>query len=134
MEDYFLTMNKDGVFLGKDAAVTYRGEKLDAHHIQYAKRSFYIDSDGLVLKQPFAELHVMTSETSGLFSLGGNPSLNHGKHVWARAKTLSGMLSGWTYLCEYKNSSDAAKFAISSVFTGINLGVIFAKNKNQKGM
>ncbi|MBO7642778.1 MAG: hypothetical protein J6S74_01445 [Alphaproteobacteria bacterium] len=134
MQDYFLTMNKEGVFLGKDAAVTYRGEKLDAYHIQYAKRSFYIDSDGLVLKQPFAELYVMTSETSGLFSMGGTPSLNHGKHVWARAKTLGGTISGWTYFCECKNPSDAAKFAISSVLTGINLGVIFAKNKNQKGM
>ena len=132
MQDYFLTINKDGVFLGKNAAIKYRGEKLDAYHIQYAKRSFYIDSDGLVVKQPFAELYVMTSETAGLFSIGGNPSIKHGKHVWARAKSLGGATSGWTYLCELKNPSEAAKFAISSLMTGINLGVIFAKGKEQK--
>jgi hypothetical protein len=127
MEDNFLTLNKDGVFLGKNVTNTYRGEKLDEYHIQYVKKSFVIARN-----QQFAELYVMTSETAGLFSIGCNPSLKHGKHVWARAKSLGGATSGWTYLCELKNPSEAAKFAITSVMTGINLGVIFAKGKEQK--
>ena len=132
MEDNFLTLNKDGVFLDKKIANTYRGEKLDEYHIQYVKKLFYVDNDGLARNQQFAELYVMTSETAGLFSIGGNPSLKHGKHVWARAKSLGGATSDWTYLCELKNPSEAAKFAITSVMTGINLGVIFAKGKEQK--
>lgn len=131
MEDNFLTLNKNGVFCGKDAAVTYRGEKLDEYHIHFVKKSFLIENDSLSRKQQFAELHVMTSESAGLFSMGGNPSLKHGKYVWARAKSLGGAVSNWTYLCEHDNPSDAAKFAISSLMTGINLGVIFERSKKQ---
>ena len=122
----------DGVFLGKTAAVTYRGEKLDQYHIQDARKSFLVENDSLSKKPVFAELYVMSSETAGLFSIAGNPSSKHGKHIWARAKMSGGMVSDWTYLCEYKNPSDAAKFAICSVMTGINLGVLFKKTKNEK--
>lgn len=132
MEDYFLTINKDGVFLGKNAAIKYRGEKLDKYHIQDITKWFSIENDSLSPKPQFTELYVMSSESAGLFSVSGKPSLKHGKYVWARAKSLGGAVSDWTYLCELKNPSDAAKFAIVSAMTGINLGVIFEYRKNQK--
>jgi len=132
MEDYFLTINKDGVFLGKSPATKYRGEELDKYHVQDVRKWFAIDNDCLVPNPKFAELYVMSSETAGLFSIVGKPSVKHGKHVWVRVKTLGGAVSDWTYLCEFKSSSDAAKYAIYSVMTGINLGVICRQSKNQK--
>lgn len=132
MNDYFLTINMDGVFLGNKAADAYRGEKLDKYHIQDAMKTFTVESDIVSRQQYFSELYVMTSETSGIFSIAGNPSIKHGKYIWARAKKLDGAVSDWTYLCELKNPSDAAKFAICSVMTGINLGVLFKKTKNEK--
>lgn len=132
MKDNFLTVNQDGVFLGNVATTTYRGEKLDEYHIHNAQRSFLVDNDALAKKEKFAELYIMSSETAGLFSIAGKPSFKHGKHVWVRAKMLEGTVSDWTYLCELKNPSDAAKYAICSVMTGINLGVLFRKSKNQK--
>ena len=132
MNDYFLTINMDGVFLGNKVADMYRGEKLDKYHIQDARKSFNVENDILSRRQYFSELYVMTSETSGIFSIAGNPSLNHGRYIWVRAKKLGGTVSDWTYLCELKSPSDAAKFAICSVMTGINLGVVFEKSTNKE--
>lgn len=129
MNDYFLKINMDGVFLGNKPADTYRGEKLDKHHIQDAIKTFTVESDILSRQQYFSELYVMTSETSGIFSIAGNPSIKHGKYIWARVKKLGGTVSDWTYLCEHKNPSDAAKYAICSVMTGINLGVLFEQKQ-----
>ena len=105
---------------------------MDKYHIQDITKWFAVENDSLSPKPQFTELHVMSSESAGSFSIAGKPSLKHGKHIWARVKKLSGAVSDWAYLCELKSPSDAAKYAIISVMTGISLGVVFEYKKNQR--
>jgi len=127
----YLILNKSGAFLDGRATLTYRGEKLSEYEISKLYNSFRDVNMNLSEDQRFTRLDIMSSKTSGIFSLPGNPSSVAGPHIWARAKLADKTMSEWMYCCELKNASDAAKACISVVFTGINLGMIFEKSKTR---
>lgn len=96
----YITINKDGIFVGGKPATTYRGK-----HIYYlvAVRDYF--SGVQRLNKNVAELHVLSSETSGKYAKVGNPLGNHGPNIWCRVLLSDGRLGAWVFA--YTSSSAA---------------------------
>ena len=99
----YITINKDGIFVGGKPATHYRGVEIlfiDATKILFAK---------IQKKHPeISELHVGAFETSGAYAKPGNPSGKFGRHAWCRAKSKDGKLSSWVFRYTYGSASVCA--------------------------
>lgn len=99
----YITINKDGIFVGGKPATHYRGVEIlfiDATKILFAK---------IQKKYPeISELHVGAFETSGAYAKPGNSSGKFGRHAWCRAKSKDGKLSPWVFSRTYGSASDCA--------------------------
>ena len=89
----YITINKDGIFVGGKPATTYCGEKI--RFSNGVRESF---ADIQRLNKNVAELHVLSSETFGEYAKVGNPSGNHGRTAWCRVKFENGNLGAWVCL------------------------------------
>ena len=100
--DDYITVTKDGIFVGGQPATHYRGREINQpkntviqfKEIQkYVKKNYVVDVD---------EMHCLSSETDGDFTGNiGNPSLKHGFYSWYRLKFADGALSPWGYGNDY---------------------------------
>ena len=81
----YITINKDGVFVGEKPATKYRGE--DICWLLGLQKKF---ADIQRLNKNVAELHVLSSETCGESAKPGNPSGKHGLNAWCRVKFENG--------------------------------------------
>ena len=99
----YITVNKDGIFVGGKPATTYRGVKI--YGISFVKDSF-----ARIQKQNpnITELHVLSSKTSGGYATVGNPSPEHGRYAWCRVKNNDGKLGGWVFDEAYTSATDCA--------------------------
>jgi len=86
----YITINKDGIFVGGKPATKYRGKEI--FNIRYVKRQF---SDIQKEYPGVMELHVLSSETSGKYAEPGSPSPIHGRYSWYRAKFNDGKTGAW---------------------------------------
>lgn len=88
----YITINKDGIFVGGKPATHYRGEEI--YDIRCIKRRF---SDIQKLNPDVAELHVLSSVTSGEYAKTGNPSHVHGPNEWCRIVWNDGTVGTWVF-------------------------------------
>ena len=99
----YITINKDGVFVGGKPATIYCG-----HLIYFSDnaRARFVE----IQKQnpELQELHVGAFETKGIFAKKGNPSEVFGKNAWARAKMSDGRLGPWVFQSTYGSDTDCA--------------------------
>ena len=92
----YITINKDGIFVGGKPATTYRGEKI-----------FCIDDVREFFKSiqkthpNIAELHVLSSETLGRYAVAGNPSGKYGSNSWCRVVLNDGTVGSWIFHSAY---------------------------------
>lgn len=108
----YITINKDGVFVGGKPATHYRGEEI--FNIRYVKRRF---SDIQKEYPGVMELHVLLSETSGKYAEPGSPSPIHGRYSWYRAKFNDGKTGAWVYSVDWGETVGCAKLcAFNCVF------------------
>ena len=96
----YITINKDGVFVGGKPATTYRGEEILL--LNDVRKNF---ADIRRLNETVAELHVLSSKTCGVYAKAGNPSAETGPNVWCRVKFTSGYIGSWVF---GRTSSSAA--------------------------
>lgn len=99
----YITINKDGVFVGGKPATKYRGKKI-AWIFDVRKHFAAIQE----LNPSIVELHVLSSETLGKFAVAGNPSGNHGPNVWCRVKFNDGRIGSWVFGITYGSAADCA--------------------------
>ena len=99
----YITINKDGVFVGGKPATHYRGVKI--YGINYVKNAFA----GIQEQNPnIIELHVLSSKTSGEFATVDNPSSKHGSNAWCRVKNNGGKLGNWVFGYAYTSAAYCA--------------------------
>ena len=102
----YITVNKDGIFIGGKPAKTYR-----CHNIWLIEDT----NEGfarLQAKHPdLIEVHAMTSKTTGRYRTTGNPVVEHGPTVWGRAKFVDGYIGPWVFIetRNYENECYAAQ-------------------------
>jgi len=101
----YITINKDGVFVGGKTATTYREGNIG--FLGKVKENFaeiQRENPGI------QELHVGAFDTAGFFAKPGNPSGNFGKYAWCRVKLFDGRFGDWVFGIQYSFSTDCASF------------------------
>ena len=88
----YISITKDGLFVGGKPATHYRGQPIKlTEEIQYY----------FILAQQSnpntKELHVGAFDTVGEFAIPGIPSGKDGINIWARRKTDNGRLGDWVF-------------------------------------
>lgn len=101
----YITINKDGIFVGGKPATTYCGEKI---RFSNGVRKKFADIQRL--NETVAELHVLSSETFGEYAKVGNPSGNHGRTAWCRVKFENGNLGAWVFSYARGSAADCAYY------------------------
>ena len=99
----YITINKDGVFVGGKPATKYRNEEI--YGIDSVQHYFV---DILKLNPAVTELHVLSSETRGKRTVAGNPSGKHGLNEWCRVKYKNGNLGAWVFRNAHSSADDCA--------------------------
>ncbi len=99
----YITINKDGIFVGGKPAETYRGEEILL--LNGVQKNF---ADIQRLNETVAELHVLSSETRGEYVKVGNPSGNHGRNAWCRVKFNDGRVASWVFCNAYSSAANCA--------------------------
>lgn len=99
----YITIDKDGIFVGGKRATTYRGESIP--YIYDIKRYF-----ARIQRQnpEIQELHVGAFETKGQCAKPGNPSSAFGPNAWCRVKLFDGRMGSWVFDCTYSSASSCA--------------------------
>ena len=104
----YITINENGVFVGGKPATTYRGVNIFnipsvIKYFQKAKQKIKDERDLDLL-----ELHVLSSETPGNYAEPGNPSSEHGRYAWCRAKLSDGTELPWVFFNDYGSADGCA--------------------------
>ena len=101
----YITVNKDGIFVGGKPATKYRGESIWS--IEFVKDAFAWMQE----ENPnIAEFHIGAFETRGEYAKVGNPSGNYGPNAWCRVKYKNGNLGAWVFYYTYGSAADCAYY------------------------
>lgn len=118
----YITINKDGIFVGGKPATTYRGEEI--YGIDYVKKAFEL----MQRQNPdVEEFHVGAFKTPGKYAKAGNPSGECGPNAWCRIK-LRGMdvpSALWVFDCSYPSVTDCAYFCANYCMSFVRARVGF---------
>ena len=101
----YITINKNGIFVGGEPATTYNGEKI--YSIHEVKSQF---AEIQRNRPEVQELHVGAFETAGFFAKPGNPSGKFGRYAWVRVKASDGRLGPWVFCLDCYPPSFCAGF------------------------
>lgn len=112
----YITINKDGIFVGGKPATTYRGEEILS--LNGVRKKF---ADIQILNETVAELHALSSETSGEYAKVGNPSGNHGQNEWCRVKFNNGYIGSWVFISKSSSAADCALYCAAYCEHGVRL-------------
>ena len=106
----YITVKRDengavGIFVGGKPATTYRGVEIAwieclCEHFEAIQK----------MHPDIMEMHALSSETSGKYSMVGNPSPEHGRYAWCRVKNNDGKLGGWVFDGAHTSASDCASY------------------------
>ena len=89
----YITINKDGIFVGGKLTTTYRGEKIA--RINDVKEFFTKIQDEC---PEIKELHVGAFKTMGRHAGSGLPSGRPGLNAWCRVKLSDGCVGPWRFV------------------------------------
>lgn len=96
----YITINKDGVFVGGKPATTYRGERI--YNADKVKKYFAWMQE----QNPnITEIHIGAFVTPGEYAKPGNLDGIFGPNGWCRVKYKNGNLGAWVF---YGTSCSAA--------------------------
>ena len=97
----YITINKDGIFVGGKPATKYCEEKID--FVNAIKTNF---AEIQRQNKNVQELHIGAFETKGKFANSGTPSGVSGRYAWCRVKLFDGRLGNWVYQSAYGSVAD----------------------------
>lgn len=108
----YITINKDGIYVGGVHATHYRGAKIE--YVDDVNRLF----QGIQKMYPsIRELHVGAFDTRGKYAEPGNPSGKPGVKTWGRVMFSNGKVGDWVFFrgitpsaCAYSCSSFVWQF------------------------
>lgn len=102
----YITVNKDGVFVGSKPATTFNGRKIC--HLDCLKADF---AETQKQNSEIQELHVGAFLTKGtFFAESGKPSGTLGASAWCRVKLYDGRLGPWVFSYTYGAASECASY------------------------
>ena len=101
----YITINKDGIFVGGKRAKTYRGVRID--YMGDVRKLF---ADIQKINPNVAELHALSSKTCGQFAVPGYPSGEHGIYAWCRVKFNDGKTTSWVFRNAYAAAVTCAAY------------------------
>ena len=104
----YITINKDGVFVGGKPATTYH--RIQIKNIDEIKVHF---ADIQKKCPEIEELHVGAFETRGKYKKPGTPSGNFGPNAWVRAKLFDGRVGPWVFNGTHSSASGCARYCAS---------------------
>ena len=97
----YITINKDGVFVGGKPATHYRGVKMASD--SWERESFC----AIQARYPkVMEIHVLSSKTCGVYAKAGNPSAETGPNVWCRVKFTNGHIGSWVLRNKFESGNN----------------------------
>ncbi len=131
----YITVNKDGIFVGGKPATTYRGEKI--WNIDFVKRVFAWMQE---LNPEIEEFHIGAFATRGEHAKPGNPDGLFGPNAWCRVKFKNGNLGAWVFhytfgsaaYCARNCANDCANCARGG--TSFRSAVFGAANEKQNAL
>jgi len=103
----YITLNKDGCFIGGRPADRYRSELI------LTKKDYVVSAfTGPLHKLGVQEIHALTSKTRGTDLKPGKPSGKHGKNIWCRITMIDGTTGKWIHLSKVYSARAAAMFCV----------------------
>lgn len=100
----YITINKDGIFVGGKPAETYRGEKI--WNIDFVKRVFAWMQEQ---NPEIEEFHIGAFATRGEYAEVGNPSGEFGPNAWCRVKKKGSSASPWVFSNMLSSAANCAR-------------------------
>ena len=101
----YITITKDGVFVGGKPATHYHGEEIG--RIEYVKKDF---ANMQKMYPEIQELHIGAFEDKGKFAEHGEPSGKFGRYAWCRAKFSDGVVGNWVFDFSYGSGASCAHY------------------------
>ena len=99
----YITINKDGIFVGGKPATRYHGEKI--YNIEYVKEIFAWMQEQ---NPEIEEFHIGAFATRGKYAKVGNPSGAFGPNAWCRVKKKGSSSASWVFNRTYDSAPDCA--------------------------
>lgn len=99
----YITVNKDGIFVGGKPVTTYRGEGI--YNTDLVKRVFVWMQEH---NPNIAEFHIGAFVALGEDEKPGNPDGAFGSKAWCRVKYKNGILGAWVSPNAYGSAADCA--------------------------
>ena len=107
----YITIKKEGVFVGGQPAIYYRGKKM---HSQSLTQTYF-----LYLQEKFPvieECHVLSSKTEAkLYNTNEQPSQQDGKYTWCRVKFTNGKLGYWVPNLTWNNAVETYCYCVADI-------------------
>lgn len=101
----YITINKNGIFVGGKPATTYRGEEI--YYADYTKEVLILVQE----QNPnIAEFHIGAFATQGRYAKSGNPDWKPGLYAWCRVKYKNGNLGAWVFNGTYASAALCANY------------------------
>ena len=126
----YITIKKDGVFVGGQPATYYRGKKV---HSQSLTTSYF-----LYIQEKFPiieEFHVLSSKTDvKLYNINEQPSQQDGKYTWCRVKFTDGKTGNWIPNLIWNNAVETYCYCVADISANAEFRKkLFLKpNENQR--
>lgn len=99
----YITVNKDGIFVGGKPATTYHGEKI--WNIEFVKEIFAWMQEQ---NSEIEEFHIGAFATRGKYANVGNPSGEFGPNAWCRVKKKGSSRAPWVFNNTYGSAAYCA--------------------------
>jgi len=123
----YITVNKDGIFVGGKPAVYYRGEKLYSQSV-VTSYFLYVQEKYPTIR----EIHVLSSITGGKkYDVNENPSSKHGCFLWCRIKYSDGNVGCWVLDDKWENSINAYGYCVPSISCDAKLRLLLRARNNK---
>jgi hypothetical protein len=133
----YITVNKDGIFVGGKPAKKYRGQEI--YDIDYVKLVFeWMQAQHANI----AEFQIMSSKTRGVYAETGNLSAEHGPNAWCRIVLNDSSAAPWGFNYTYGSAADCAhrcayycayNIRLNTDFRRAVLGVAAIDTRNANG-
>ncbi len=101
----YITVNKDGIFVGGKPATTYHGEKI--RNIDEVKIVFAWMQEQ---NPEIEDFHVGAFESLGGWAKPGNPDGAFGPKAWCRVKKKGSSPAPWVFGYAYSSAADCADY------------------------
>lgn len=104
----YVTVNRDGVFVGGKPATRYRGEEM--YNLAELPK-YFVQLRALVeyeYGKEIVEYDAMSSETGGEYAAPGDPSPEHGGNAWIRCRFADDTYTPWVFNGSYSASRCAS--------------------------